>query len=224
MKRSHSLIASLLRIHRFKRYPALALVGPPAALVIAQKPETPRTAEMSGQIVLGAQLDRGRGMAPKNTPMKPALILLAAMLLGPFDAQHAAEVAPASQPALASIARVPLKVEPVRSSTAAEVNGKTFDLVIIGATPGGIACAVRAVRERCTVWLVQHNRHIGGMLINEAVRSVWLDGFKLLKQGTLDAAKFALAVHAAESKDSPATNEVRGDVLLRLWKQLTRQP
>ena len=98
--------------------------------------------------------------------MKPALTLLAAMLFGPFDALHTAEVAPASRPALASIARVPLKVEPVRSSTAAEVNGKTFDLVIIGATPGGIACAVRAAREGCTVLLVQHNRHIGGMLIN----------------------------------------------------------
>ena len=60
--------------------------------------------------------------------------------------------------------RVPLKVQPVRSSSAAEVKGKTYDVVVIGGTPGGIACAVRAAREGLTVLLVQHNRHIGGML------------------------------------------------------------
>jgi 2-polyprenyl-6-methoxyphenol hydroxylase-like FAD-dependent oxidoreductase len=62
--------------------------------------------------------------------------------------------------------RAPLKVQPVRSSSADEVRGKTYDLVVIGGTPGGIACAVRAAREGLTVLLVQHNRHIGGMLTN----------------------------------------------------------
>ena len=62
--------------------------------------------------------------------------------------------------------RVPLKVEPVRSSPAAEVAGKNYDLVVIGGTPSGIACAVRAAREGLSVLLVQHNRHIGGMLAN----------------------------------------------------------
>jgi hypothetical protein len=57
-------------------------------------------------------------------------------------------------------------VQPVRSSTAAEVNGKTYDLVVIGGTPSGIACAVRAAREGLSVLLVQHNGHIGGMLTN----------------------------------------------------------
>lgn len=57
-----------------------------------------------------------------------------------------------------------------------------------------------------------------------AVRSVWFDGFKQLQQGTLDAAELALTVHAAESKDSPATGELRADVLLQLWQQLTRKP
>lgn len=59
-----------------------------------------------------------------------------------------------------------LKVQPVRSSTAAEVDGKRYDVVVIGGTPGGIACAVRAAREGLSVLLVQHNRHIGGMLTN----------------------------------------------------------
>jgi 2-polyprenyl-6-methoxyphenol hydroxylase-like FAD-dependent oxidoreductase len=62
--------------------------------------------------------------------------------------------------------RVPLKVEPLRSSPAAEVAGKNYDLVVIGGTPSGIACAVRAAREGLSVLLVQHNRHIGGMLAN----------------------------------------------------------
>ncbi|MDP1587641.1 MAG: FAD-dependent oxidoreductase, partial [Prosthecobacter sp.] len=65
-----------------------------------------------------------------------------------------------------SVARKPLKVVPVRSSAAAEVNGKAYDLVVIGGTPGGIACAVRGAREGLSVLLVQHNRHIGGMLTN----------------------------------------------------------
>ena len=60
--------------------------------------------------------------------------------------------------------RVSLKVKPVRSSPAADVHGKTYDVVVIGGTPGGIACSVRAAREGLTVLLVQHNRHIGGML------------------------------------------------------------
>lgn len=72
---------------------------------------------------------------------------------------------PPAQPApSAAPRRKPLKVKPVRSSSAAEVRGKTYDVVVIGGTPGGIACSVRAAREGLTVLLVQHNRHIGGML------------------------------------------------------------
>jgi len=62
--------------------------------------------------------------------------------------------------------RTKLTVQPVRSSTAAEVNGKAYDLVVIGGTPGGIACAVRGAREGLSVLLVQHNKHLGGMLTN----------------------------------------------------------
>lgn len=81
----------------------------------------------------------------------------------------------------------PLKVVPVRSSTAAEVNGRAFDLVVIGATPGGIACAVRAAREGLSVLLVQD---------------------------TLDPMRLAKAVHTAEAQQSPATGQKRGDFLL----------
>ena len=48
----------------------------------------------------------------------------------------------------------------------ADVNGKHFDLVVVGGTASGVACAVTAAREGLSVLLVQHNRHIGGMLSN----------------------------------------------------------
>jgi hypothetical protein len=59
--------------------------------------------------------------------------------------------------------------EPVQLASAAEpvdVDGKSYDLVVIGGTPGGIACAVRAAREGITVLLVHHNCHLGGMMAN----------------------------------------------------------
>jgi hypothetical protein len=37
-------------------------------------------------------------------------------------------------------------------------------LVVYGATPGGVACAVRAAREELDVVLVSHTEHVGGML------------------------------------------------------------
>ncbi|MBM3858122.1 MAG: FAD-dependent oxidoreductase [Verrucomicrobia bacterium] len=45
-----------------------------------------------------------------------------------------------------------------------DVDGKTFDLVVIGGTPGGIACAVRAAREGLRVLLVNHTQHLGGFI------------------------------------------------------------
>ena len=45
-------------------------------------------------------------------------------------------------------------------------NGTRFDLVVIGATPGGIACAVRAAREGLTVLLTNWNDHPGGFFVN----------------------------------------------------------
>jgi len=41
-----------------------------------------------------------------------------------------------------------------------------YDLVVVGATPGGIACAVRAAREGLRVLLTNHTRHLGGMVTN----------------------------------------------------------
>jgi hypothetical protein len=48
----------------------------------------------------------------------------------------------------------------------AEVDGKTYDLIVVGGTPAGCACAVRAARGGCTVLLVNHTAHLGGMMAN----------------------------------------------------------
>jgi 2-polyprenyl-6-methoxyphenol hydroxylase-like FAD-dependent oxidoreductase len=46
----------------------------------------------------------------------------------------------------------------------AEEPSITYDLVVIGGTPGGIACAVRAAREGASVLLVNRHEHLGGLL------------------------------------------------------------
>jgi len=63
----------------------------------------------------------------------------------------------------------PPLLEPVQLAKDAkpqDVDGKSYDLVVVGGTASGVACAVRAAREGCSVLLVQHNRHIGGMMSN----------------------------------------------------------
>lgn len=44
------------------------------------------------------------------------------------------------------------------------ISRSTYDLVVYGGTPAGIACAVRAAREGLSVGLVNVTRHLGGML------------------------------------------------------------
>lgn len=50
----------------------------------------------------------------------------------------------------------------------ADVDGKSFDLVVVGGTPGGVAAAVRAAREGLTVLLVNHTKHLGGFMTSGA--------------------------------------------------------
>ncbi|MDB6139215.1 MAG: protein-xanthan lyase [Verrucomicrobiaceae bacterium] len=87
------------------------------------------------------------------------------------DTTRAAAVALSPLAAKAVKYASPLKAddEPVclaKDSPASEVNGKHYDLVVVGGTGSGVLCAVRAAREGCSVLLVQHNRHIGGMMAN----------------------------------------------------------
>ena len=46
----------------------------------------------------------------------------------------------------------------------AEAESESYDLVVIGGTPGGIACAVRAAREGASVLLVNRHGHLGGIV------------------------------------------------------------
>ncbi len=55
-----------------------------------------------------------------------------------------------------------------KTTSPADVNGKAYDLVVVGGTPGGIACAVRAAREGLSVLLVNHTRHLGGFVTSGA--------------------------------------------------------
>src|SRR5690606_24293775 len=38
------------------------------------------------------------------------------------------------------------------------------DVVILGGTPGGIAAALAAARQGCSVTLVEYHHHVGGMM------------------------------------------------------------
>lgn len=71
-----------------------------------------------------------------------------------------------------SSAPVPAKIPPPMLLQGAaippDVDGKTYDLVVVGGTPGGIACAVRAAREGLSVLLVNHTRHLGGFMTSGA--------------------------------------------------------
>ncbi|MDF3058266.1 MAG: protein-xanthan lyase [Rariglobus sp.] len=46
----------------------------------------------------------------------------------------------------------------------ADVEQRTYDLVVAGATPSGIVCAVRAAREGLNVLLINHAQHVGGFM------------------------------------------------------------
>lgn len=60
----------------------------------------------------------------------------------------------------------PPSQEPVMLAKDIGKPAERYDVIVVGGTAPGVACAVRAAREGCTVLLVQHNRHIGGMLAN----------------------------------------------------------
>lgn len=49
------------------------------------------------------------------------------------------------------------------STAPAADSAPSYDLVVVGGTPGGIACAVRAAREGLSVLLVNRHDHLGGI-------------------------------------------------------------
>lgn len=113
------------------------------------------TAEHSGKRDPGF----GGARADGRESMEAArLRLAAAVAVSPLAATTSTNAPP-----------VPPPHEPVRLARGArpgDLDGKPFDVVVLGGTAGGVACAVRAAREGCSVLLVQHNGHIGGMMSN----------------------------------------------------------
>lgn len=80
--------------------------------------------------------------------------------------------ADAGFPVKTNATTVPVKIPPPMLLKSAakpqDVDGKSYDLVVIGGTPGGIACAVRAAREGLSVLLVNHTQHLGGFVTSGA--------------------------------------------------------
>jgi len=62
----------------------------------------------------------------------------------------------------------PLRLPPLKAAAPADVKGQSYDLAVVGGTPGGIACAVRAAREGLKVLLVNHTEHLGGFITSGA--------------------------------------------------------
>ena len=65
---------------------------------------------------------------------------------------------------VASMALVALAAGLGTLTVRAEEESKSYDLVVVGGTPGGIACAVRAAREGVSVLLVNRHDHLGGIV------------------------------------------------------------
>jgi len=92
---------------------------------------------------------------------------------GSFAGQYDAKIGGGKRAILAMPAKAAPKaaVKPVHSAESAkpaDIDGKSYDLVVVGATPGGIACAVRAAREGLSVLLVNHTMHLGGFMTSGA--------------------------------------------------------
>lgn len=50
------------------------------------------------------------------------------------------------------------------AENSAETSPLSADLIVVGGTPGGIACAISAAREGLNVLLVNHTAHLGGFM------------------------------------------------------------
>jgi hypothetical protein len=59
--------------------------------------------------------------------------------------------------------------------------------------------------------------------LTEAVKAAWKEGFEKLKQGTLEPMQLTKAVHAAETKQSPATGQNRGNYLVTEFRHLSQR-
>ncbi len=70
---------------------------------------------------------------------------------------------------------------------------RRYDLVVIGGTPAGIACAVRGAREGLSVLLVNHHQHLGGMMSGGL--GVWDSQWEGKRSPIYDETRAALFEH-----------------------------
>ncbi len=78
-----------------------------------------------------------------------------------------------------------------------------YDLVVIGGTPGGIACAVRAAREGLSVLLVNRHDHLGGIMSSGL--GVWDSQWEGKRSPIYDETRAAFLEHyrMTYGEDSP---------------------
>ncbi len=79
------------------------------------------------------------------------------------------------------------------TASAADSASPTYDLVVVEATPSGIAMAVRAAREGLRVLLVNRTQHIGGMLSSGL--NVWDTSYEGHRAPVYDEVRQAIFDH-----------------------------
>lgn len=112
-------------------------------------------AEHEARREAGFKATPGEDVTSADNARAKAAAAVAVSPLAPKGATPSPPKAPPAEP-----------VQLARDSKPQDVDGKSYDLVVVGGTSAGVVCAVRAAREGCSVLLVQHNRHIGGMMSN----------------------------------------------------------
>lgn len=79
----------------------------------------------------------------------------------------------------------------------------SYDLVVVGGTPAGIACAVRAARQGLAVLLVNHTQHLGGFMTSGC--GGWEAPYDGPRSPIFDETKARIAEHyrTTYGEDSP---------------------
>lgn len=100
---------------------------------------------------------------------------------------------------------VPSKTRCMTKSPAVSANSSSarYDLVVVGGTPAGIACAVRAAREGVSVLLVNRHGHLGGILASGL--AVWDTLWEWNRAPIYDEVRAAIVSYYKETygEDSP---------------------
>jgi hypothetical protein len=99
-----------------------------------------------------------------------------------------------------------LHAAPLESANPGDLDGRSFDVVVVGGTPSGIACAVRAAREGLNVLLVNRHAHVGGIVTSGL--SVWDTQYEGHRSPIYDEVREAL-FHYYKTKYGPDSQQYR---------------